>query len=109
MFYIRVSVSVTMSIITERKRKDQAKDLDDKAITSDKSDEGKKVQVTDGENMPGEASNEDKRRLLLAVHFSNVLYASSFWIQIGVYPVRKQRTSFSKDVVLLYRQVFFWI
>ena len=93
MFYIRVSVSVTMSTITKRKRK-ESKDLDDKAITSDKSDEVKKVQVTDGENMPGEASNEDKRRLLLAVHFSNVLYASSFWIQIGVYPVRKQRTSF---------------
>ena len=68
---------ITMSTITERKRK-ESKDLDDKAITSDKSDEGKKVQVIDGENMPGQASNEAKKRLVLAVHFCNVCMLQVF-------------------------------
>ena len=69
-----------MSFVTERKTPEHFQG----GMVSESGNE-----ATEFEKDNDEHKNSNRKTLVFAVHFCNVLYAACFWIQIGVYPVRE--------------------
>lgn len=83
--------------LKERNRRKNSENVGQKAMFKERSDEihGEIPPAPGTENRSiTENSVSDKRFLVLVIHFCNLLYATSYWINVGVFPVRNYQRCF---------------